>query len=315
VIQDNELYEQFRVSSDFLLHGDTGSAYLEASKPGTYTVYLYNSLNDYYYSLEAYATIDVIVPYPDENGDGIIDISDIVKYLAVNEYDHEAREEILNWINPSHKAANLAPTINNSYIFDPHIYMGCTNYYRLDSMFNDENPNSLIYSIVGNVPESIKAAISGGIDFDVSTCSNVWQNRINYSLKDTGTSTITVRATDEYGLYADREVAFFGYDTLYYDGSDLNIRNYFHIDESENIFDFTMTVVANPPKDIGSFVPNIYNDGSLYLRLEDINYIDDVAMGFIKVDVTTMIGEEPGSTYTHYFKIIVEKEYMVDNEY
>jgi hypothetical protein len=305
IIQQNQLYEQYRVSSYHIDHGSSESAYLVAGKPGTYTVYLYDSYDNYQYTLEAYATFDVVVPYPDANNDGLIDISDIVKYLAVHEYNSETSTDMLGWIDSSHKAVNVAPTVNSAVIFDPSVYLYCTNSYSLEPLFSDENTSSLNYSIVGNMPENMKAIITGGLYFDYSTCQDVWGDVIKYTVNEYGTSTITVRATDEYGEFVDRDIVFDVYETIYYSGYAVDIGWAFTMGESEDIVNISATVVDNPPKDIGEFVnPDVFNDGSIFLRFDNVEFVDGNAKGLIRVDVTTEITNEPGHTYTQYFRIM-----------
>jgi hypothetical protein len=309
---DFEAYT-FRTSSSHLEYrSDCEGRYLKANMPGTYTVYLYNTSIDYSNN-NAIGSFIVNVPYPDNNHDGVVDISDVVKNLAQHQYDDSSeRSRLLNWVESSRKPINKAPTVNNEQIFEHYLSTACMSSYSLDDLFDDEDSNELTYSLVGTTPASMKTVIATEYYGD---------DALFYQLLRSGTTTVTVRATDYYGSSVDRPLIFEFYRdyTLYREQNVVLTRSKlgydFGIGESESIEQVAVTKVGNHPSNLGTIdfqgsmseesmiidinenVPTVYVLDPEY-EYNEYYTQDNIAVAVIKIDITTNL-----KTYTEYYRI------------
>jgi hypothetical protein len=311
-----------RTSSDHLKYTyDSGVAHLESSRPGTYTVYLYheNLNSDYFFNedgYKAFESFDVIVPYPDADssgaGLGLIDISDIVKYLtrSGSTYDNDDAHSILGWVDSLNETPNAAPTVSNTPWVQGDIYSNCNSSFSLNSMFSDDDSTGLNYKIVGNSsPEFLNAVIIGNSEYENDIEEYIVNDNVAFMPSlNSGTTTITVRAFDDFGLYADRSFNFEKFYNLDYYSSQ-EITNYFQVEELEEINTVTATVV-NHSVNIGTVVPTVNNNGgsiSLDVNVTDYPEEDENPVVVVKVEVSTTVDGDPGPTHTEYFKVTVRQ--------
>lgn len=222
--QTNELVDlsfidhRIEVSSDALqLNDDNGVVTLHAQHAGTYTVYVYD-LNGQLDSLldEIRVTVKSHRNEADTDGDGLIDMIDIIAYLKINpevDMNHDGvfdpidMEQVLGWIDSKYAEANREPEFNAGdpstkyWLEFPHSDLDLSNRYEpepipLHDYFMDEDGDHLSYQI-------------HSVTSDVYADFKIINNELHYITLDPedadthDITVVTIRATDEHGAYRD----------------------------------------------------------------------------------------------------------------
>lgn len=283
---------------------DLGHINLTAQRAGTYTVYAYDEINDLMHQIKVVA--NTVRNATDTNGDGLIDISEVVAYIKLiqdlkhdEEFEHEELLYMLSWINFLNEEANRAPYFSGEqdkfhYLLPEHLLDSFEDYvnYMVEP---DPNDNSIFLRDYFDDPDyndflsfeilamSHNSTIDAGIIIDT----------LQFGMKDSApleptVTTMEIRAHDDRGASFDKELYF-----------ELNLppvlsqtEIFVEVDEENNALIDLNDYLSDPNDDLLTAVEIIPSGGdiedfeqngltiSFKLNSNDIDFMLDISDGF-----------------------------------
>lgn len=197
--------------------GDGDVTFYAPQYAGTYTIYVYENHNDDSIEVEVFnLKVRSLRNEVDVDGNGLIDVQDIVKYLKANEqenFNHTDVEEMLSFVDSVFTEENEAPQFN---LLDPNKNFWLEMPSHLDSpahpetivmdhYFSDDSEFMSYHIVDVSDPQHLEARVM----YDPHNYGVV----LEYKTLDPEATThdfidVTVRATDDKGAYVDGVFTF-----------------------------------------------------------------------------------------------------------